>query len=188
MNLVTFLDNHDVSRFLSLVNEDVEKLKSGIAWLLTCRGIPQMYYGTEVLMKGYTNPDGLVRLDFPGGWKGDKVNAFTREGLSDKQKEVLDFTTTLANFRKNSSAIKTGKLMQYVPIDGLYVYFRYDDKQTVMCIMNTSDKAKEIKFADYSERTSGFSSAKNVVDKSTYNFNNTNAIPANKTWVFELMK
>ena len=188
MNLVTFLDNHDVSRFLSLVNEDVEKLKSGIAWLLTCRGIPQMYYGTEVLMKGYTNPDGLVRLDFPGGWKGDKVNAFTREGLSDKQKEVLDFTTTLANFRKNSSAIKTGKLMQYVPIDGLYVYFRYDDKQTVMCIMNTSDKAKEIKFADYSERTSGFSSAKNVVDKSTYNFSNNNAIPANKTWVFELGK
>ncbi len=188
MNNVIFLDNHDLSRFLSLVNEDVEKLKSGIAWLLTCRGIPQMYYGTEVLMKGYTNPDGLVRLDFPGGWKGDKVNAFTREGLSDKQKEVLDFTTTLANFRKNSSAIKTGKLMQYVPVDGLYVYFRYDDKQTVMCIMNTSDKVKEIKFADYSERTSGFSTAKNVVDNSTYNFNKNNAIPANKTWVFELVK
>ena len=188
MNNVIFLDNHDLSRYLSLVNEDVEKLKSGIAWLLTCRGIPQMYYGTEVLMKGYTNPDGLVRLDFPGGWKGDKINAFTGEGLSDKQKEVLEFTSTLANFRKNSSAIKTGKLLQYVPVDGLYVYFRYDKNQTVMCIMNASDKEKQVKFEDYSERTKGFSSGKNVVDKTVNPTSNNITVPAYRTLIFELMK
>jgi glycosidase len=83
MKHVIFLDNHDITRFLSQVGEDKEKLKSGIAWLLTCRGIPQMYYGTEVMMKGISNPDGWVRLDFPGGWDGDKKNAFTRKGLND---------------------------------------------------------------------------------------------------------
>ena len=67
-----FLDNHDLNRWFSVVNEDVEKDKIGFEWLLTCRGIPQMYYGDEVLMKGVTNPDGWVRLDFPGGWNGDK--------------------------------------------------------------------------------------------------------------------
>ena len=188
MNQVIFLDNHDLSRFLSLVNEDEEKLRSGISWLLTCRGIPQLYYGTEVLMKGYTNPDGLVRGDFPGGWKGDKVNVFKGDGLSSAQMETLRLTQTLGNFRKKSSAIKTGNMMQYVPEDGLYVYFRYDALQTVMVVMNTSTKEKEIDFSKFSERTSGFSIAKNVVDNMTYKTSNNFTIPPNRTWVFELKR
>ncbi|QQS29635.1 MAG: glycoside hydrolase family 13 protein [Sphingobacteriales bacterium] len=160
MRNVIFLDNHDKTRFFTEVGENLNKHRMGLAWLLTCRGIPQMYYGTEVLMSGSTHPfDGFVRLDFPGGWQGDKVNAFTRQGLSKKQSETLDYVTTLANYRKKSSAIKTGKFMHYVPQDGLYVYFRYDEHQTVMCIMNTSDKAKVVNFADYAERTQGFSHA-----------------------------
>ncbi len=158
MRNVIFLDNHDKTRFYTEVGENLDKHKMGLAWLLTCRGIPQMYYGTEVLMSGSTHPfDGYVRLDFPGGWKGDKVNAFTRQGLTEKQAEVLDYVTALANYRKKSSAIKTGKYMHYVPQDGLYVYFRYDDNQTVMCIMNTSAKTMNVNFADYAERTAGFS-------------------------------
>jgi neopullulanase len=161
MNNVIFLDNHDKSRVYSVVNEDLDKQKMGIGWLLTARGIPQMYYGTEVLMKGHTNPDGWVRLDFPGGWKGDSKNAFTKDGLDDREQEALEWTRKLANYRK-ASAIKTGKLMQYVPDDGLYVYFRYDDKQTVMCIMNTGEKGKMVEFSKYPEMTTGIRGIKNI--------------------------
>jgi glycosidase len=155
MRNVIFLDNHDLSRFFSVVGEDVEKHKIGIAWLLTCRGIPQLYYGTEVLMKGFTNPDGWVRLDFPGGWAGDKANKFTKEGRTEKENEVFEWTQKLANFRKSSSAIKTGKFMQFVPEDGVYVYFRYDDRQTVMCIMNPTDKEVTLNLNRFDERLKG---------------------------------
>ena len=139
-------------------------------------------------MKGYTNPDGLVRGDFPGGWKDDKVNVFKGDGLSSAQMETLRLTQTLGNFRKKSSAIKTGNMMQYVPDDGLYVYFRYDALQTVMVVMNTSTKEKEIDFSKFIERTSGFLSAKNVVDNMTYKTSNNFTIPPNRTWVFELKR
>jgi neopullulanase len=162
MSNVIFLDNHDKSRFFSVVNEHIDKQKMGIGWLLTSRGIPQMYYGTEVLMKGHSNPDGWVRLDFPGGWPNDRKNAFTGMGLDEKEAAVLDFTRRLANFRKQSSAIRTGKLMQYVPADGLYVYFRYDDRQTVMCVMNTGDKKQKVQLNNYPEMTKGARVAKNV--------------------------
>lgn len=162
MRNVVFLDNHDMSRFFSVVKESVAKQKMGIGWLLTTRGIPQMYYGTEILMKGESNPDGWVRLDFPGGWNGDKKNAFTGQNLTEDEKKIQDFTRGLANFRKSSSAIKTGKLMQYLPKDGLYVYFRYDNKQTVMCIMNTSDKQQKFSFSDYTERTQHITKATDV--------------------------
>ncbi len=186
MNNVIFLDNHDISRFYSTVGEDVNKLEMGLAWMFTCRGIPQLYYGDEVLMKGFTNPDGWVRLDFPGGWDGDKKNAFTGQGLTDTEKIVQNYVKTFANFRKNSSAIKTGKMMQYVPVDGLYIYFRYDNNQTVMCVMNTDEKEKTINFADYSERTDGFTKAKNIIDGTVLKSGFT--IPAKKIWVFELEK
>ncbi len=186
MNNVIFLDNHDISRFFSTVGEDVNKLEMGLAWMFTCRGIPQLYYGDEVLMKGFTNPDGWVRLDFPGGWEGDKKNAFTGQGLTDTEKIVQNYVKTFANFRKNSSAIKTGKMMQYVPVDGLYIYFRYDNNQTVMCVMNTDEKEKTINFADYSERTDGFTKAKNIADGTILKSGFT--IPAKKMWVFELEK
>ena len=181
---VIFLDNHDMTRFFSTVNEDVEKQKMGIAWLLTCRGIPQMYYGTEVIMKGVSNPDGWVRLDFPGGWKGDKKNAFTGEGLTAAEKDVQQYTKTIANFRLHSSAIKTGKLMQYLPNDGLYVYFRYDAGQTVMCVMNTSAKDKTVDLNDYTERTNGFAGGSNIVtnEKVKTSF----SIPAKRMQIYEL--
>ena len=160
---VIFLDNHDMTRALSGFGESIPKLKMGVAWLLTCRGIPQLYYGTEVLMKGISNPDGLVRLDFPGGWTGDAKNAFTGAGLTQDEKSMLDYTRTLGNFRKSSSAIKTGKLMQYLPDNGLYVYFRYDDKQTVMCVMNTTTENKKVDLSHFEERTNGFKSGKDIV-------------------------
>ncbi len=180
-----FLDNHDLNRFFSEVKEDVGKMKMGLAWLLTSRGIPQMYYGTEVLMKGEKNPnDGWVRLDFPGGWKGDQKSAFSGAGLTADELAVQQYTAKLANFRKQSSAITTGKMMQYLPVDGLYVYFRYDAKQTVMCVMNTADKEMKVDFAKYAERTKGFSSAKDVVTGNT--LGSSFSIPAKQMWVLEL--
>jgi glycosidase len=180
-----FLDNHDLNRFFSEVKEDVGKMKMALAWLLTSRGIPQLYYGAEVLMKGEKNPnDGWVRLDFPGGWKGDQKNAFTGTGLTADEQAIQQYTARLANFRKQSSAITTGKMMQYLPVDGLYVYFRYDAKQTVMCVMNTDDKEMKVDFAKYAERTKGFTIAKDVVTGNVISSSFT--IPAKQMWVLEL--
>ena len=181
-----FLDNHDLNRWFSVVNEDVDKHKIGFEWLLTSRGIPQMYYGDEILMKGVTNPDGWVRLDFPGGWNGDTINAFTGKGLNDTALGVQQLIRTLANFRKTSPALTKGKLMQYIPVDGLYVYFRYTDAQTVMCIMNTSDKEKAVNFTNYPERTTGFSNGRNVI--TGQQIMPSFIIPAKQMWVVELRK
>jgi len=179
-----FLDNHDLTRIYTEFGEDAEKVKMGLAWLLTTRGIPQIYYGTEVLMKGEKNPDGYLRLDFPGGWDGDAKNAFTGQGLSEQEKSMQDYIKTLANFRKNSSAITKGKLMQYVPDDGLYVYFRYDAGQAVMCVMNTSEKDKTVDFGKFVERTKEFKTGRNVVSGSIVN--SSFQIPAKRMWILEL--
>jgi glycosidase len=185
-NNVIFLDNHDMSRFFSVMGEDVNKQKMGIQWLLTERGIPQMYYGTEILMKGISNPDGWVRLDFPGGWPNDSKNAFTQNGLSDNEKQVQELTRKLGGFRKTSSALKTGKLMHYIPQDGLYVYFRYDADQTIMCLMNTSTADKTIDFGNYKERISGFNKATNVITDEVVTLSDKPRISGTSMWVLQL--
>lgn len=161
---VVFLDNHDMSRFFTVVGEDINKYKSSLCWMLTCRGIPQLYYSSELATTGATSPnDGYVRLDFPGGWPGDKVNKFEAAGRTEKDNQIWNLIHALANFRKTSSALTTGKLMQYIPVDGVYTYFRYDQKQTVMIVMNTAKTEKKISIADYPERTNGFTQFSNVV-------------------------
>lgn len=191
MNNVIFLDNHDITRFYSEVGEDADKLKMGIGLLLTSRGIPQLYYGTEVLLSGAKGGkyfDLNVRKDFPGGWKEDPQNKFTAAGRTEKENEIFNWTRTIANFRKNSSAIKTGKLMQYVPQNGTYVYFRYDDKQTIMVVINTSDNQKEIDPKRFIERTSGFTKAKNIITTNINDLNTEWKIPAKSIWIMELIK
>jgi neopullulanase len=186
MNNVILLDNHDMTRFFSTVNENVDKLKTGIGWLLTCRGIPQLYYGTEILMKGVSNPDGLVRFDFPGGWKGDKQNKFTSEGRTPQEQEVFNWTKKLGNFRKNSSAIQRGKLLQYIPDDGVYVYFRYDEKQTVMCVINTNEKEHQIDFTKYGQLYNDFTKASSVTSDQQFSLKSTFPLGAKQMWVMEL--
>jgi glycosidase len=187
MKQVVFLDNHDKTRFFSEVGEDFDEYKMGIGWLLTTRGIPQFYYGTEVLMKGVSNPDGWVRLDFQGGWREDKQNKFTAKGRTAQENEAYNFVRTLANYRKYSSAIKTGKLTQYVPEDGVYTYFRYDDYHTVMVVMNTRKSEKTIHPSRFSETTAGYSKAKNIVTSATNDLAQDWKIPAKSIWVLELM-
>ena len=160
MKQVIFLDNHDLSRFYSVVKEDTAKYKMALAWLLTCRGIPQTYYGDEHLLTGETHPnDGFVRKDFKGGWKEDAAeDKFTEKGRTPAENSIFNWFRNLAKFRLQSSAIKTGSMMQYVPEDGVYVYFRYDDKQTVMCVMNTSNKAISLDLNRFKERVKGATS------------------------------
>lgn len=188
MNNVTFLDNHDITRFLTEVEEDTAKLKMGIAWLLTCRGIPQLYYGTEILMKGSRHPhDGNVRLDFKGGWKEDAANnKFTSEGRTPEENSLFNWTKNLANFRLGSTAIKSGSLMQYVPENGVYVYFRYDGRQTVMCIMNSNDKPVVLKTDRFAARTSGFTAGREVATGNTIPLANQLEIPAKYLYVLDL--
>jgi glycosidase len=183
---VIFLDNHDMSRFFSVIGEDLAGQRMALEWLLTERGIPQLYYGTEVLMKGFANPDGNVRLDFPGGWPGDKKNAFTGEGLSAEERAIQDLVKKLGNFRLHSSALQTGKMMQYVPHRSLYVYFRYDAKQTILCAMNTSNRPVKIDFGRFTERTQLFKTATDILGGQSYPLDQPAEIPARTMWVMEL--
>ena len=162
-NNVIFLDNHDMTRIHSSLGESIPKTKMAYAWLMTSRGIPQMYYGSEILMKGISNPDGWVRLDFPGGWAGDQKNAFTEVGMTDQEKDFLHYVQLLGTYRKTSSALTKGDMMQYLPEDGLYVYFRYSKGQTIMCVMNTDTKERKLNFEKFSERTQGFNGGLDIV-------------------------
>jgi glycosidase len=181
-----FLDNHDMSRFLSVVGEDITKYKSGMAMLMTMRGVPQMYYGDEILMKNYSNPDGLVREDFPGGWAGDKDNKFTAAGRSKKENDAFNYVRTLANYRKNTPALQTGKMMQYIPEEGVYVYFRYDNQKTVMVVYNSREKEQTITTGRYAERINGALKARNVITDDVVELSKL-TIPAKATLVLELL-
>jgi glycosidase len=187
-NNVVFLDNHDMTRALSTFGEDVDKLKVGLGWLLTTRGIPQLYYGTEVLMKGVSNPDGLVRGDFQGGWKEDKQNKFTAAGRVGREEEVHAWIKTIANYRKRSSALQTGKLMQYLPKDWVYTYFRYDNKSTVMVVMNTGADEKAVDPQYFTERVKGFSNAKSITGGSPMKLGDKWKVPGKTIWILELEK
>lgn len=185
-----FLTNHDLDRIYSVIGEDFDKFKMGMNLLLTLRGIPQLYYGDEVLMKNFKDPsDAEVRKDFPGGWPNDKAkdNRFIKEGRSDKQEEAFQHISRLAQFRKKSTAIGSGKMMQYLPKDGLYVYFRYDQQQTVMTISNTGDKKIKPDWSWYQERVKGFTQARNVVTGKVKTLSEIELEPK-ESYVMELLK
>jgi len=109
----------------------------GLALIATARGIPQLYYGSEIGMAGDKNKgDADIRRDFPGGWNGDTNNAFTKAGRTTEQNQYFDFTSKLFNWRKTNEAVHFGKMKHYIPDNNVYVYFRYTDTQSVMVVMN----------------------------------------------------
>ncbi len=140
-NLVTFTDNHDLARFYGVVGRDFRKFSAGMALLFTLRGIPSLYYGTEILM-AETDGHGKIREDFPGGWPDDPVDKFSRKGRTDEENRAFDLIRTLARLRQNNTALQTGATTQFVPEDGVYAYFRYDDKVTFFIVVNTSNDPK----------------------------------------------
>ena len=164
MNLLTFVDNHDLNRFNKAKDSTLNRFKLAMTFLLTTRGIPQLYYGTEILMTGEKSQgDGRLRNDFPGGWADDKVNAFTSEGRTGMKKEAFDFLSRLLKWRKGSDAIANGKLIHYVPGNGVYVYARYTTKERVIVILNNDNKAHNLSIDRYAEVFSNASSVKDVI-------------------------
>ena len=136
---VIFPDNHDLSRYYTMMEEDLDKYKMGLVFFYTTRGIPMVYYGTEILMTGEEHRGhGHIREDFPGGWEGDDVNAFSGEGLNDKQLEAQHFVKQLQSWRKNASVVHDGKLIHFIPEAGVYVYFRVNENETLMVVMNNN--------------------------------------------------
>lgn len=140
-HILTFLDNHDTDRFLLEEPDDLGWWKQAITFLLTSRGIPQIYYGTELLMNGTraAGGDGNVRRDMPGGFPGDKTDAFTAAGRTDKQNEAFDFIQKLLQWRRGNEAIAQGSLKHFMPENGLYVYQRRSGDKEVTVILNGND-------------------------------------------------
>ncbi|MGQ3051665.1 MAG: glycoside hydrolase family 13 protein [Roseateles sp.] len=152
-NLVLFEGNHDTPRLFSLLKNDVGLTKLALAYLATTRRIPQLFYGSEILMQSpVERDDGRVRADMPGGWAGDKVNAFTGAGLMAEQRDMRDWVRRLFTWRKTATVIHDGALMQYAPLEGVYVFFRYDDQRTVMVVLNKNDKPVELDVLRFGER------------------------------------
>lgn len=184
---VVFLDNHDMDRYLSVIGEDLRKYRMGLICLLTTRGIPQLYYGTEILMKNFKNPsDAAVRRDFPGGFAGDAANKFLASGRSQAENEAFDFVKKLATYRKNTPALHSGMLMQYTPVDGVYVYFRYNDQKTVMVVMNTNEQDYSLKTSRFTERIGQATQARNVLTDQILDITTAVPLAARTAYVFEL--
>lgn len=154
MNLLTFLDNHDTSRFAQTdeMAKNLKRYKQAMVFLLTTRGIPQIYYGTEILMTGDKGKgDGDLRKDFPGGWQGDTRNCFVKNGRTALENEAFEFTRQLLNWRKGNQVIGKGSLKHYSIQNGVYVYQREFNGKSVVVIMNGTDDSKELDLAPYQE-------------------------------------
>jgi len=162
--IITFADNHDIERMYPVL-KTVDNVKMALAFIATSRGFPMIYYGTEALSdRGTLQGDAGKRKDFPGGWQGDSTNMFTRENLSSDQKDILDYTTTLFNWRKGNKTVQDGKLTHYIPEDGIYVYFRTLGKESVMVIVNNNEKyLKTLATKRFEENLKGFKNGKDVL-------------------------
>lgn len=154
MNLLTFLDNHDTSRFAQTdeMAKNLKRYKQAMVFLLTTRGIPQIYYGTEILMTGDKGKgDGDLRKDFLGGWQGDTRNCFVKNGRTALENEAFEFTRQLLNWRKGNQVIGKGNLKHYSIQNGVYVYQREFNGKSVVVIMNGTDDSKELDLTPYQE-------------------------------------
>lgn len=151
--LVVFADNHDMSRVYNMLSKDIEKVKMAMTFITTTRGLPQIYYGTELLfsddLRGGAHQ---CRMDFPGGWEGDSINLFREEERTALQQEMFDHTRKLLRFRKNTPVMYNGELMHYVPKNNVYTYFRYTDSECVMIVLNGSSLSQKIDWQRFEER------------------------------------
>ncbi len=186
-NLVIFAENHDTERYFSAIGEDINKLKTAMIFLMTTRGIPQIYYGGEILMKGFKRDgDGLLRKDFPGGWQGDPINGFKGIGLTAEQADFQKFMKKLVGWRKENSLIHNGLLKHYYPTDNFYVYFRYDEKEAVMVILNMNTEIKTINTNRFAESIQGLTSGRDVMTGNAISDLTNITVPAKTSMILEL--
>ena len=187
-NILVFLDNHDLGRFSLKEDKDLNKYKQAIAFLATTRGIPEIYYGTEILMTGTKKEgDGVIRTDFPGGWEGDARNAFTAAGRTDKENEAWNYMKKLLNWRKNSKPVTEGRLVHYTPDrSGCYVYARISDGHTVLVLMNGTDEDKALDMKRFHEVIQNYPAGVDVVTGKDINVKEPVNIPARGVYVLDL--
>lgn len=187
-DLLVFGDNHDMDRLFTQLKNDPDLMQMALCYLLTIRGIPQIYYGTEVLIENTSKPGdhGLIRTDFPGGWKDDTVNGFTGTGLTKDQQRIQSLLKTLLNWRKNKQVIHNGNTMHFAPAKGVYVYFRYDKKETVMVVMNKNTESTSINTNRFAEIVNNKKQAINVLTGEQFLFGSELSLPSKATLILEL--
>jgi len=188
MKNVTFLDNHDMSRFFEHIGKREAEFKMALAWLMTTRGTPQIYYGTELMM-GHENRGGddeVWRQTMPGGFPNDSRSVFTKEGRTQKENEIHEYTKKLIHWRNSSPAIHEGKLVHFIPQDNVYVYFRVHKDQTVMVVMNNSEENRMLDRARFAEILDQFKSGENVLTSRTIDLSDDFSVDAKSTVILEL--
>jgi len=188
-NILVFLDNHDTSRFLKADETDLNRYKQALAFLLTTRGIPQLYYGTEILMTGEKKDgDGNLRKDFPGGWAGDSINAFTAAGRTALQNEAHDYLQKLLQWRKTNPAVAKGKLIHYAPDrqTECYVYARIDGENKVLVILNGSNKEQSLSPEKYGEVIGDAVSGKEIISGKIMDLKKEIMISAKGVYIIEI--
>jgi glycosidase len=187
-NLVLFADNHDMSRIYSVVGEDFDKYRMSMIFTMTAPRIPQFYTGDEILFTSETKErnDATYRTPFPGGWAGDKVNAFKGTGLNAKQRGAQDFVRKLANWRKGQPVIHHGKMMHYAPRDNTWVYFRYNDDKKVLVAFNNNAKEMVLDTERFREMLTGVAGGTDALSGKRYDLRGKFTLPARAALVLEL--
>jgi len=186
-NLLIFLENHDTGRFNEIYKNDFKKYQLGMTIMATMRGIPQLYYGSEIGMAGDKGKgDADIRQDFPGGWKGDANNAFSASGRTAEQTKYFDFSKKVLNWRKNKEVIHTGKLTHYIPENNVYVYFRHNDKEAVMVVINNAPDNQKLNLSRFQENIKSFTSGNDILSRKTIDLKNELAIEGKTSMILEL--
>jgi len=186
-NLLVFAENHDTGRFNEIYKSDFKKYQMAMTLIATVRGIPQLYYGSEIGMKGDKGKgDADIRRDFPGGWNGDTNNAFNKEGRTAEQQKFFEFSSKLFTWRKSKEVIHSGKTTHYVPDNNAYVYFRYNEKETVMVIINNNSEKQSLKTNRFLESIQNLKSGKDVLSGKTFDLNKEIEIEGKSALILEL--
>jgi len=186
-NLLIFVENHDTQRLNHILNGDQAKYKMMMSFLMTTRGIPQIYYGSEIGITGNKDKgDGDVRRDFPGGWAGDSINAFNANERTPIQNEYFNYLSKLLNWRKSKAVIHTGLLTHYVPENDVYVYFRHNDNEKIMVILNNNETEQLLKTDRYAESLENITTGTDVMTGKTFDLKSNFAIPKQSALILEL--
>ncbi len=183
---MAFYDNHDTNRFLE-DGQDMEALKQATVLLLTINRIPQIYYGSEIMMNGKTNiTDGNVRKDFPGGWEGDAQNAFTAEGRTAVQNETYDFFKKILHWRKGNEVISKGSMLHFIPENGVYVYQRSYNGKDVIVVLNGKSQETTLPLTNYGEILKGRTSGKEILTDQTIELSGELTLAPRQSMIIEL--
>ena len=185
-NIMNFLDNHDIDRYSEVIGHDIKKYKMALALLISSRGYPQIYSGDEIMLGGIRGNYEGHRFDFPGGWAEDKHNAFTAGGRTTEENEVFNYLRTLLHYRKNTTALQTGKMKQFIPSDGIYVYFRYDNAKTVMVVTNNNNESKNVATERFAEVIGSKTSGQEITTQQKFNLKNGISIPGKTVYILEI--